>query len=105
MRKITDLQSLRGVPELKYVNADNVTRYRAIMRLIYQQYQKLNYWLKPEFIYEELMKWKLHKNYTLEQCQIDLNQLVEWGNLTAQHDGGERVVTVEEYLRKNSVIC
>ncbi|MGG4219388.1 TIGR02677 family protein [Paenibacillus jamilae] len=100
MRKIPDLQSLRGVPELKYVNADNVTRYRAIMRLIYQQYQKLNYWLKPEFIYEELMKWKLHKNYTLEQCQIDLNQLVEWGNLTAQHDGGERVVTVEEYLRK-----
>ncbi|WP_342427708.1 TIGR02677 family protein [Paenibacillus sp. FSL L8-0158] len=100
MRKNPDLQSLRGVPELKYVNADNVTRYRAIMRLIYQQYQKLNYWLKPEFIYEELMKWKLHKNYTLEQCQIDLNQLVEWGNLTAQHDGGERVVTVEEYLRK-----
>lgn len=25
-------QTLRGIPELKYVNADNVVRYRAIMR-------------------------------------------------------------------------
>lgn len=84
---------------MKYVNADNVTRYRAIMRYVYQQYQKLNYWLKPEQIYEGLMNWELLKGYTLDQCQIDLTQLSEWGNLTAQHDG-ERAVTVEEYLRK-----
>ncbi|UHA76195.1 TIGR02677 family protein [Paenibacillus sp. 481] len=69
------------------------------MRYIYQQYQKLNYWLKPEQIYAGVMDWDLHKNYNLDQCQIDLTQLVEWGNLTAQHDG-ERAVTVEEYLRK-----
>ncbi|WP_068505842.1 TIGR02677 family protein [Paenibacillus kribbensis] len=99
MDKIPNLQSLRGITELKYVNAENVTRYRAIMRYVYQQYQKLNYWLKPEQIYEGLLEWDLHKNYTLEQCQIDLTQLAEWGNLTAQHDG-ERAVTVEEYLRK-----
>ncbi|WP_413407613.1 TIGR02677 family protein [Paenibacillus amylolyticus] len=99
MDKIPSMQSLRGITELKYVNADNVTRYRAIMRYIYQQYQKLNYWLKPEQIHEALMEWDLLKNYTLEQCQLDLTQLAEWGNLTAQHDG-ERAVTVEEYLRK-----
>ena len=34
-----------------------------------------------------------------EVITIDLTQLSEWGNLTAQHDG-ERAVTVEEYLRK-----
>nr|WP_275900991.1 TIGR02677 family protein [Paenibacillus periandrae] len=90
---------MRGISELKYVNADNVTRYRAIMRYVYQQYQKLNYWLKPEQIYEGLMEWNVQKNYTLEQCQIDLAQLADWGNLTPQHDG-ERAVTVEEYLRK-----
>lgn len=99
MIKIPTLHSLRSVSELKYVNADNVLRYRAIMRFLYQQYQKLNYWLKPEQIYDGLMVWNLHKNYTLEQCQIDLEQLVEWGNLTSRHDGG-RAVTVEEYLRK-----
>jgi len=99
LSKIPNLNSLRSVTELKYVNADNVTRYRGIMRFLYQQYQKLNYWLKPEQIYEGIASWQLHKNYTLEQCQIDLEQLVEWGNLTSRHDGG-RAVTVEEYLRK-----
>lgn len=99
MSKIPNLQSLRGVSELKYVNADNVIRYRAIMRYLYQQYQKLNYWLKPEQIHDGLMEWKLHKNYTLDQCQIDLEQLVEWGNLSSRHYG-ERAVSVEEYLRK-----
>ncbi|BAE82450.1 TIGR02677 family protein [Desulfitobacterium hafniense] len=101
MSKNPNLQSLRSVKELKYVNADNVTRYRAIMRYLYQQYQKLNYWLKPEQIYNGLMAWNLLKTYTLEQCQIDLDQLVEWGNLNSRHDGG-RAVTVEEYLRKKS---
>ncbi|MBD8500439.1 TIGR02677 family protein [Paenibacillus arenosi] len=99
MSKIPSLNSIRGVTELKYVNAENVTRYRAIMRFLYEQYQKLNYWLKPEQIFEGVMLWKLHTNYTLEQCQIDLDQLVEWGNLSSRHDGG-RSLTVEEYLRK-----
>lgn len=98
--KVTpNLQSLRGVTELKYVNADNVIRYRAIMRYIYQEYQRLNYWLKSEEIYEGLMTWGLFEQYTLEQCQVDLEQLVEWRNLTSRHDGGKSI-TVEEYLRK-----
>ncbi|WIM40343.1 TIGR02677 family protein [Paenibacillus sp. PK4536] len=99
MSKIPNVNSLRSVSELKYVNADNVSRYRAIMRFLYEQYQKLNYWLKPEQIFKGIMSWNLHEGYTLEQCQIDLEQLIEWGNLSSRHDGG-RAVTVEEYLRK-----
>lgn len=99
MSKIPNVNSLRSVSELKYVNADNVSRYRAIMRFLYEQYQKLNYWLKPEQIFEGVLVWNLHEGYTLEQCQIDLEQLMEWGNLSSRHDGG-RAVTVEEYLRK-----
>ncbi|MEQ7052895.1 TIGR02677 family protein [Paenibacillaceae sp. P-4] len=99
MNKIPDLQLLRGVPELKYVNADNVVRYRSIMRYLYQQYQKLNYWLKADEIYAGVMSWNANKNYTLEQCQVDLEQLVEWGNLSSRHYG-ERATSVEEYLRK-----
>ncbi|MCS7463050.1 TIGR02677 family protein [Paenibacillus doosanensis] len=99
MSQKNDLHSLRGVPELKYINADNVTRYRAIMKFLYQQYQKLNYWLKPEQIFEEVVSWKVLKNYTFEQCQLDLEQLVEWGNLTSRHYG-ERATSVEEYLKK-----
>ncbi|CAG7636000.1 hypothetical protein PAESOLCIP111_03728 [Paenibacillus solanacearum] len=93
------VQSLRGVPELKYVNADNVVRYRAIMRFFYQEYKRLRYWLKPEDVFEALVAWNVWPAYTLEMCQHDLEQLVAWQNLTARHDGG-RSSTLEEYLRK-----
>ncbi|SMF90192.1 TIGR02677 family protein [Paenibacillus uliginis N3/975] len=99
MGKVPNIHSLRSVPELKYINADNVTRYRAIMRFLYGEYLRLNYWLKSEDVYEGIMSWNLNLNYTLEQCQIDLDQLVEWGNLSSRHDGG-KAVTVDEYLRK-----
>ncbi|WP_308637328.1 TIGR02677 family protein [Paenibacillus silvisoli] len=92
-------QSLRGIPELKYVNADNVVRYRAIMRFCYQEYKRLRYWLKPDDVHEALVDWQVWPGYTLEMCQHDLDQLVEWNNLTARHDGG-RSSTLEEYLKK-----
>lgn len=93
------VQSLRGIPELKYVNADNVVRYRAIMRFFYQEYKRLRYWLKPEDVFEAVKAWNVWPDYTLELCQGDLDQLVEWQNLTARHDGG-RSSTLEEYLKK-----
>lgn len=92
-------QSLRSVPELKYVNAENVVRYRAIMRYFYQEYKRLKYWMKPEDVFAGVNEWGVWPNYTLEQCQSDLDQLVEWQNLTARHDGG-RSSTLEEYLKK-----
>lgn len=93
------VQSLRSVPELRYVNAENVVRYRAIMRFFYQEYKRLRYWLKPEDVFETVRAWNVWPGYTLEQCQSDLDQLVEWQNLTARHDGG-RSSTLEEYLKK-----
>lgn len=93
------MQSLRSVPELKYVNAENVIRYRAIMRYFYQEYKRLRYWLKPEDVYEAMRAWNVWPGYTLEMCQSDLEQLAEWQNLTVRHDGG-RSATLEEYLKK-----
>jgi uncharacterized protein (TIGR02677 family) len=69
------------------------------MRFIYQEYQRLNYWLRPEQVYEGVMAWNVINDYTLEQCQIDLEKLSEWGNLSSRHDSGN-ALTVEEYLRK-----
>ncbi|MCB7068091.1 TIGR02677 family protein [Enterocloster citroniae] len=99
MKEKPGLTSLGNISELRYVNADNVTRYRAIMRYLYLQYERLNYWLGPEQIYLGVMEWNVLKNYTMEQCQLDLDQLVAWKNLTYRHDG-TRARTVEEYLRK-----
>ncbi|TJY42232.1 TIGR02677 family protein [Cohnella pontilimi] len=93
-------QTLRSVPELKYVNADNVVRYRAIMRFFYQEYKRLRYWMKPEEVYTGVLEWNVLPTYTLDQCVSDLEQLEEWGNLASRHDGG-RAATLEEYMKKN----
>ncbi|TGU53239.1 DUF2397 family protein, partial [Mesorhizobium sp. M00.F.Ca.ET.186.01.1.1] len=90
---------LRGVPEFRYLNADNVARYRAVMRYFYQEYQRLRYWLRVEEVFEGVKLWGILEGYTVEQCQADLEQLKDWRNLASRHDGG-RAQTVEEYMRK-----
>lgn len=99
MADLMSEKSLRSIPELKYVNAENVIRYRAIMRFIYQEYKRLRYWLKPEDVHTAIIAEEIVEEYTLEQCSSDLEQLTEWGNLTSRHDGG-RSATLEEYLKK-----
>ncbi|CAM4351497.1 TIGR02677 family protein [Paenibacillus alkaliterrae] len=93
--------ALRPVAELNYLNATNVARYRAIMRFIYLEYQRLKYWLKPEEIYEGVQAWGVLEGYTLDYCLSDLEQLKNWGNLASRHDGG-RALSLEEYMRKKS---
>ncbi|TBL70897.1 TIGR02677 family protein [Paenibacillus thalictri] len=92
---------LRAVPELSYLTAINVARYRAIMKFIYMEYQRLKYWLRPEEIYEGIEAWGVLEGYTQEQCISDLESLKGWGNLASRHDGG-RALSVEEYMRKKS---
>lgn len=90
---------VKPVPEVKYLTADNVARYRLIMRFFYENHSKLKYWLKPEDVYSGVSSWNLLDDYTLEQCQRDLDTLTEWRNLTSSHDGG-RARSIEEYVRK-----
>jgi len=90
---------LKAIPETSYLTAQNVGRYRCIMRFFYIQHQRLRYWLRPEDVYQGVRDMGLLPEYTLELCQQDLNQLVEWDDLVPRHDGG-RACTVEEYLRK-----
>jgi uncharacterized protein (TIGR02677 family) len=92
-------RALRSIPELKYVNAENVSRYRAIMRFFYQEYKRLRYWMKPEEVFDGIARWGVLPDYTLEQCMADLEQLEQWGNLASRHDGG-RAATLEEYMKK-----
>ena len=46
---------LKPLTEVKYLNADNVSRYRCIMRIFYENNEKLNYWLYQEDVYEEMI--------------------------------------------------
>ena len=79
--EVTD-KLLRPLTEVKYLNAENVDRYRCIMRIFYENYEKLKYWLYQEDIYEEMIRDPYFRNYRMEQCQQDLMALTEWKNLT-----------------------
>ncbi|MHB1127630.1 MAG: DUF2397 family protein [Bacillota bacterium] len=64
---------LKPIVELSYlISAQNVARYRCIMRYFYEQHQRLRYWLRPEDVYEGVGRYELLDNYTFEQCQKEV---------------------------------
>ena len=85
--------------EVKYLNADNVSRYRCIMRIFFGNYEKLKYWLYQEDVYEEMIKDPFFSNYRMEQCQQDLAMLTEWKNLNTIQDT-RKVSSIEEFKNK-----
>ena len=89
----------RPLTEAKYLNADNADRYRSIMRIFYENYEKLRYWMYQEEVYEALKEDPYFREYTPEQCQQDLAALVSWGNLVTIQDT-RRVSSIEEFKNK-----
>ena len=90
---------IRPLTEAKYLNADNVSRYRCIMRIFFENYEKLRYWMYQEDIYEEMIKDPFFADYRPEQCQQDLAMLVEWKNLSTIQDT-RKVASIEEFKNK-----
>ena len=60
---------IKPLTEAKYLNADNVSRYRCIMRIFFENYEKLKYWLYQEEVYEQMSADPLWADYKQEQCQ------------------------------------
>jgi uncharacterized protein (TIGR02677 family) len=89
----------KKISEAKYLNADNADRYRCIMRIFYEHYEKIKYWLYQEEIYGEMLTHEYFKEYRAEQCQQDLAALLEWGNLTAMQDT-HKAASIEEFKSK-----
>lgn len=90
---------IKPLTEAKYLNADNVSRYRCIMRIFFEHYEKLKYWLYQEEVYEEMIQDPLFADYRLEQCQQDLTMLTEWKNLNTIQDT-KKVASIEEFKNK-----
>ncbi len=90
---------IRPLTEAKYLNADNVSRYRCIMRIFFEHYEKLKYWLYQEEVYEEMIQDPLFADYRPEQCQQDLAMLTEWKNLNTIQDT-KKVASIEEFKNK-----
>lgn len=90
---------IKPLTEAKYLNAENADRYRSIMRIFFEKYEKLTYWLYQEEVYGEMIKDPYFQEYRMEQCQQDLAALTEWRNLVPIQDT-RHVASVEEFKNK-----
>lgn len=89
----------KPLTEVKYLNADNADRYRSIMRIFYENYEKLRYWMYQEKVYAEMTQDPYFSEYRMEQCQQDLTALTEWKNLVTIQDT-RKVSSIEEFKNK-----
>ena len=96
--QITD-KLLRSLTEVKYLNADNVDRYRCIMRIFFENYEKLHYWMYQEEVYAQMKEDPYFAEYRPEQCLQDLTTLTEWKNLNTIQDT-RKVASIEEFKNR-----
>ena len=89
----------KQITETKYLSVENSNRYRPIMRVFFENYEKLNYWLFKEDVFNELKNKSGFENYTIELCEQDLTQLYSWGSLTYFQDT-ENVMTIKEFQNR-----
>lgn len=94
------MKFLQEILELTYLTkVTNSSRYRRIMRIFYQESEKMHFQLYKEDIFELSKEYLEFEDYTMEQLKVDLNALVEWKNLTPIQDP-KRVYTIADYKNK-----
>ena len=86
---------LRKVKEASYLTAENYFRYRAILRFFYTQHERMREFIFPGEVFLSLKEVEGFSEYTEDQLQLDLNQLVEWGNLSPKQEIGS-ALTIDE---------
>ena len=87
---------LNQITETSYLNTINAPQYRRIMRIFYEENEKMHFQLYKEDVFERFQAYPEFHNYTIDQLKIDLDKLVEWKNLTPIQDP-KRVYTIADY--------
>lgn len=90
---------IKPLTEARYLNAENADRYRCLMRIFYENYEKLRYWMYQDDVYEEMVTDPFFSDYRPEQCLQDLTMLTEWGNLNTTQDT-KKVASIEEFKNR-----
>ena len=85
--------------ETSYLSVPNAPAYRKVMRLFYREYEKMNFQLYKEDIYQLIRQDEAFREYSMEQMEAVLDALVKWKNLTPIQDPG-RVYTIADYKNK-----
>lgn len=75
------MEYLEQINETSYLSVPNAPIYRKIMRCFYLEYEKMNFQLYKEDIFQLLKKEETFDNYTMEQLMLDLDALVKWKNV------------------------
>lgn len=87
------------IPEASYLAVPGTAHYRTIMRKMYLANENMNWKMYREDIFRLVKEDEDFWDYTIEDLNLDLNQLVSWGNLSAVQDPGI-VHTITEYKNK-----
>ncbi len=94
------MKYLQAIPETVYLATTvNAPRYRRIMRIFYNEYEKMHFQLYKEDIFELIKMYPEFEDYTIDQLKNDLDSLVGWKNLTPIQDP-KRVYTIADYKNK-----
>ncbi len=89
---------IKQIDETAYLTAENATRYRPIMRFFYERHEQAENWLYKEDIYQVISSYI--PDYTIEECQRDLDFLVSKMSLTTVQDT-ENANTLDKFKYKN----
>ena len=69
------MKYLQSIPEATYLTAGNAQQYRRIMRIFYNEYEKMHFQLYKEDVLEILKTYPEYDEHTMEQLKNDLNAL------------------------------
>ena len=89
----------KQITESTYLNTGNTYRYRPIIRIAYNFYEKMRYWVYVEDIFLELLKFDGFSDYSLEELKGDLDFLTGKGNFQTIQDT-KKTRTIEEFKNR-----
>lgn len=90
---------LENIPQTRYLSAEHYIQYRSIMRLFFLEHQKMHYQMDKNTILAHLHEEAIFAQYTSEQLNTDLDQLVSWKNLTPLQDP-HKVYTIADFKNR-----
>ncbi|MEE8807185.1 MAG: TIGR02677 family protein [Lactimicrobium sp.] len=94
------MEELHRISETAYLTADNAERYRAIMRVFYHAYERVDNRLTTQDVMKLLKEeFPVYQDLSIDQLKLDLNQLTEWKSLDAVQEP-RNVYTIAEYRNK-----
>lgn len=92
-------RDLRKVVETSYLTAENVGRYRTILRFFYDRHNHMQTYLYPEEVHAAVAAIPPYADYTQEELEQDLKALERWGNIRA-HQETANANTIADFKKK-----